>query len=170
MCRAVAVTWCACLVRVTCDAFKKESAVPADAISAWTRASTQPLPSSQSPTMFRAAISIWSPPKIIMKFSSPWVSGKLHCICLAMAYSGWSTVITGIWFGFTCWTASLITFIPCLIMAGDFESSWNRGRIEVIAEGDLVSGCLLAWYAAQDLLLSPQRFPRSLCSTVSSHL
>ena len=46
-------------------------------------------------------------------------------------------------------------------MTGDLESSWNRGRIEVIAEGDFVSCCLLAWYAAQDLLLSPPRFPRS---------
>ena len=40
---AAAVTWCACLVLDTCDAFKKESAFPGVAMSAWTRAAVHPL-------------------------------------------------------------------------------------------------------------------------------
>ena len=43
---ALEVTWCACLVRLTCAPLRKESAVPGVAIPAWVRTFVQPLPSS----------------------------------------------------------------------------------------------------------------------------
>ena len=70
MCSVVAVIWWALLVRVTWAARRKESAVPGVAISACTNACTQPLPRSQSPSVFRAAISMWSPPNITTILSS----------------------------------------------------------------------------------------------------
>ena len=57
-------------------------------------------------------------PIIITNLSSSYRSGQVYCICFAMAYNGWSTVIAGTWPGFTWSVASLITSIPCFIIAG----------------------------------------------------
>ena len=49
MCRVEAVTWCAYLVLVTCDAFKNDSAFPAEAIPTSANKLHHPDSSSQSP-------------------------------------------------------------------------------------------------------------------------
>ena len=88
------------------------------ATPACTRAPIHPLPSRRLPRDFSAAISIWSPPKKIRKWSSPCV-GHLHWICLAIVYSGWSNVMTGIWPGFTVFTAALMKSMEWRIIATD---------------------------------------------------
>ena len=52
MFRAAAVIWWALLVRDTWAALRKESAIPADVMSACTNASTQPLPCNQFTSIF----------------------------------------------------------------------------------------------------------------------
>ena len=61
ICKAAAVIWCALLVHMTCAARCRGSAVPAVVISACTSAYAHPLPCSQSPMVFSAAISMWRP-------------------------------------------------------------------------------------------------------------
>ena len=107
--RLLAMIWWTRQVRVTWAAFRKESAVPVVATPASTRAPVHPIASRRAPRDFSAAISIWSPPKRMAKWSSPCVLGHLHWICLASVYCGWSTVMIGIWPGFTISTAVLIT-------------------------------------------------------------
>ena len=52
MCRVAAVIWCAYLALVTCDAFKNDSALPAEAISTSVNKLHYPDSSSQSPKGF----------------------------------------------------------------------------------------------------------------------
>ena len=64
--------WWACLVLVTLDAVRKDSAVSDEANPASTMALVHPLSSSKVPSDFSAAISIWSPPnKLVLSILWP---------------------------------------------------------------------------------------------------
>ena len=155
-------------MRVPWAACRKDSAVPGVAISACTKACTQPLPRSQSPSVFRAAISMWSPPNITTILSSPHFSGHFHCICFAKANSDWSNVTTGVWPGFTCSTAFLTTSMECRIMATLWALSRNSGSWAVGLMVRANCGWRLALNAYHDMFSAVPVLPsviRLACST-----
>ena len=82
--REHAVIWCARLARLTWEALKWDSAVPGDATLACTIASIHPLSCNHSPIIFRQHISMWKPPSMMTKCSSPCVSGQHHWTCFAV--------------------------------------------------------------------------------------
>ena len=57
---------------------------------------------------------------------SPYFLGRFHWICLAVAYIGWSAVMTGTCPGLRNCTASLTLFITCRTVAT--ECAWSRRR------------------------------------------
>ena len=145
LCRVRSVTWWACLVRARCATFKNELAVPEDAISASVRADVHPEPSKTSPRVFQRTISVCRPPSITTCTLSPCVSGHFHCTHLARANRGWSKVVTGTCPGFRYSTACLTTSMPCFIIAGVADFSWNKGRRAQCAGRSSSGGCIEEW-------------------------
>ena len=133
MYRAAAVIWCARLVLITCPALTKKFTIPEDALPAISRTLVHPEQSSHCPSAFNAVISMWSPPNMITKCSSPYVSGHCHWICFARANSGWSTAITGTCPGFLCSVANLTTFSAWRIIATECAFSRSMGMREMMA-------------------------------------
>lgn len=79
------------------------------------------------PSVLRATISICKAPITTTK-SCSYNSFQFRCTCFAMAKRGWSNALTQVCWLFRCDTACFRTFIPCLIIAADLESSLNNGN------------------------------------------
>ena len=135
---AAAIIWWALHVQVTWAARRKDSAYPGVIISARNSAFVHQLPSSQSPSVFVAAILMWRPPNVTTTLSSPHFSGHFHWICFANANSSWSNVTTSACPRLTCLTAVFTTSMERRIMATVWALSWNMG-----------DGWRLAWKAVQ---------------------
>ena len=129
--REHAVIWCARLERLTWEDFKRDSAVPGDATVACKIASIHPLSCNHSPIIFRQHISMWRPPSMVTKCSSPCVSGQHHWTCFAVERL--IQVTMGTCAGLSSFTATRITFKAWRIMAMDLESSGNIDNIENLA-------------------------------------
>ena len=100
---------------------------------------------------------------------SPYSSEYFHWMCLAMANRGWSRAITGFCAGFRKLTAFLTRSMACLIMAGDFDCSWNNGkRLDNPGVLSLPSGCWMAWYAPQEMVSGVVTCPLIAECTVSN--
>ena len=80
--------WWACLVLVTLDAVRKDSAVPDEANPTSAMALVHPLSSSRVPSDFSAAISIWSPPNIMTNLSSPYSGHSIGFVLVEYTVTG----------------------------------------------------------------------------------
>lgn len=166
-----AVTSCACLVRFTWDALRNESAVPELAMSAWHSTLVQPLFSSQSPIVLKAAISMWRPPNRMTTCYSENLSGQVHWISFANAKRGWSHVMTGVCPGLRKLTIFLIISKACRIIATDFASSWNKGNNELMSITVSGLSCsLFAWKAYQEYTMHSLLSAAIFSWTCSNHL
>ena len=90
--------------------------------------------SNHSPSTINAAISIWSPSNMTINLSSPNKSDQFYWIYLAIAYSGWSKVTTGVYPGFSISTDAVIMFKEWRIIANEllFWDEYQKYFIECV--------------------------------------